>query len=177
MKNKSRYFVVPVFLVFCLILACGESSSTVSNEMDQVEEKIVSEITGTSNRESQELEKLSELTDTADDLNFDDYSLVIKDNEYYYYCLNRKKSYSNRHYVGKVYYYKDTPKYRGECIAINGEDKSFSIYYIDPRYNSMLLVTSYLRTTALNESNYGTIYFHHKGWVWLLRMEFWKGTL
>jgi len=111
---------------------------------------------------------------SPDDVNFDEYDVVIKDNENYFYCMNRKKPDDGRYYTGKVYYKRSgTYNYRGEGDMVRRES-CFSILYIDCRYDKKCLTTCLGNDSG---SYRATVYFEPTQHVWGLSLEIYAGAL
>ena len=107
----------------------------------------------------------------ATDVNPDDYSLILRDNENYYYFLNQKTAGNSRYYLGEAYFKASSYYYRGECKLINQGNESLALRYIDSRYNQAILIA--VRVS----NNRGTLYFEPKDKTWIVSMTFHNGSL
>jgi hypothetical protein len=168
MGRKQISIILPALLAlgFALSMAACEG------EVDYEGTSGIMEFENNGDTDIRETESVQAEDYTASDANPDNYSLVLKDNENYYYFLNKITYSDGRYYTGEVYY-KNSSGYhfRGYASAVNRSNKALAIHYLDSRYNKMGLISIYWE----NDSGGAVIYYEPTGNAWSLTMTKYSG--
>ncbi len=169
MKKYAFFLSIITVIIVLFSISCSDNSNMetatpVSPELSGNANEI--EITP-SLRET-DTESESKLAKTMDEVNWDDYSLVMRDNERYYYFLNK----TNNVYSGKAYYKGSSYSYRGECKMINKGTAAIALWYFDSRYSN-----NNISTITAPGTGSGRLYFQPQNRVWTVSLSIEKGSL
>ena len=169
MGRKQIFTILSALLVLGFVfsmVACGEG--VYSEGTSETIELANDGAGGIRESDSSQVERYAE-----SNVDLDDYSLVLKDNENYYYCLNRKSGADSRCYFGKAYYKRGSVyNYRGDVTVTNRSDKALAIYYMDCRYDKLCLTSAYWESG----SGRATVYYEPTNHVWALSVTIYSGN-
>ncbi len=169
MKKHAFFLSIITVITVLFSISCSDNSNMeTATPVSPGLSGNANEIEITPSLRETETESESKLAKTMDEVNWDDYSLVMRDNERYFYFFNK----SNNIYSGKVYYKASGYKYRGECKMINRGTAAIALWYFDSRYDNNKITT----ITAPGTGG-GKLYYQPQNCVWNVSLSIQKGSL
>ncbi len=149
------------FVAAVLMASCQDESDPVVAEEVPVQTAQLS----VSARETGEVPEVGRMAAPAQAVDLSTFALVLRDNENYYYAVNRRSSYSDRYWTGQAYYRRGSEYlYRGEVKLVYRTGGAVSIYYIDSRYDKLCLTT--IAGSPGSSPAPGIIYFEPTDRAW-----------
>ena len=158
----------PILVAVLAVASCEDDTSPVGNEPTDLglQETTVSQ------REPGDVPTLPGLQAPSRSPDPNSFQLVLRDNENYYYMLNRSGQ-TSRLWSGEVYYlYGSTFLFRGPAKMVNRGNSALALHYLDPRFNKMGLLTVDFGTS----SGGGAFYFEPTNGSWNLTVYLHSGS-